>query len=103
RGVRQTVKRLCAVRCKMLDQRIEFTAHWPRLVKRRRALLESIPPRNSQLKLIVSDERRGRRHCCPGVSSAQHRNDRFPMPEKLTKKAAAQRPPRFALPTAPRT
>jgi len=57
----------------MLDQQSEFTAHCPRLVKRRRALLESIPPRNSQLKLIESDERWDRHNSCPSA----HRIDRF--------------------------
>jgi len=40
----------------MLDRQNEFTACCPRLVKRRRVLLEGIPPRNSQPKLIEADE-----------------------------------------------
>lgn len=55
----------------MLDRQTEFTAHWPRLVKRRRALLESIPPRNSQQQLIEADERRGGGSVCP--TGAQNR------------------------------
>src|SRR5215472_14594179 len=43
----------------MLDRRTEFTAHCPRLVKRRRALVETNPPRNSQPQLIEADGRRG--------------------------------------------
>src|SRR5882762_1783478 len=40
----------------MLDRQPECKACCPQLVKRRRALLESNPPRNSQLKLIEADE-----------------------------------------------
>src|SRR5215472_9704305 len=79
-GVRQTVK--------TLDRRTEFTACCPRLVKRRRAVVETNPPRNSQLQLIEADERRGQaRTPAPGVFSAPHRIDRLLMPQKLTEKS----------------
>jgi len=62
---------------------------WPtedsnRPVKRKRALLESNPPRNIWLKLIktmprASDETVGARW-----NNKQHRIDRFAMPQKLT-------------------
>jgi anaerobic selenocysteine-containing dehydrogenase len=46
----------------MLDRQTECNACCPRLVKRRRALVETTSPRNSQLKLIETDERWGRPH-----------------------------------------
>jgi len=54
----QTVKTLIAVRCKSLDRQDHCTAFcvWP--VKRRRALRERNPPRNTRLRLIRTDERR---------------------------------------------
>jgi len=42
----QTVKTLFAVRWKSIDRQSHFIAFWSRSVKRRRALLESNPPRN---------------------------------------------------------
>src|SRR5579864_7996674 len=87
----------------MLDRRTEFTACCPWLGKRRRALLESIPPRNSQPKLVEVDERRGRPQLLSRRFPIPHRIDRFPCLRKLIKKVAARRPPSFALPVAPQT
>jgi hypothetical protein len=70
-----------------------------RLVKRRRALVETNPPRNSQLQLIETDERResvrkpalGVLLCTPLADGRQrgivlrpirHRIERLPMPQK---------------------
>src|SRR5689334_23192673 len=43
----------------MLDREIECTASCRRLVKRKRDLVETNPPRNSQLKLIEADGAEG--------------------------------------------
>ena len=72
---------------------------WP--VKRRRALLESNLPRNNWLKLIATME-------VEAVLAVLHLESNigaidFPCLRKLIEKAAAQRPPGFALPVAPRT
>jgi hypothetical protein len=70
-----------------------------RLVKRRRALVETNPPRNNQLQLIEADERRewvrrpalGVWLCAPLADGRQrgivlgpirHRIERLPMPQK---------------------
>ncbi|MBM3726654.1 MAG: hypothetical protein FJW40_14670, partial [Acidobacteria bacterium] len=47
-GLRQRVKTLLAVRCKIIDRQISLIANWRHPVKRRRALLESNPPRDSR-------------------------------------------------------
>jgi hypothetical protein len=65
--VRQTVKALFAVRGKKLDRQNDYSASWSQLVKQKRALVETNPPRNSQLKLIAADERWGRHNYCPSV------------------------------------
>ncbi len=66
----------------MLDRQSEFTACCPRLVKRKRALVETNPPRNSQLKLIDADERWGQVQLLLPEFLIPHRIDRFPMPQK---------------------
>jgi hypothetical protein len=58
-----------------------------RLVKRRQALRERNLPRNGQPKTHPDDERERWPE-----GSAPHRRIDFPMPQKLIKKAAAQRP-----------
>jgi hypothetical protein len=50
--------------------------------ERRRALLESIPPRNSRLDTIDADECRGRSTDAAAGMTFQHRIDKFPMPGK---------------------
>jgi hypothetical protein len=78
--LRQTVKTLFAVRWQILDRQNHCNAFsaWP--VKRRRALVEINPPRNTRLELIDADERREWwTDTAPGFS-IQHRTDRFPMP-----------------------
>src|SRR5579863_3329260 len=86
----------------MLDWEIECTASCRRLVKRRRGLVETNPPRNSQLKLIEADGAGGGHR--PAFSVVPNIGfDRFPMPAKLTEKAAAQRPPWLAWSVVPRT
>jgi len=75
-----------------------------RLVKRRRALVETNPARNNQLQLIEADERWGQgRTPALSVVPSKHRIDRLPMPQKLTTQAAAQRPPCFSPPVSPQT
>jgi hypothetical protein len=54
-GLRPSNTTLVTVRWEILDQRDEFTADCARLAKRRRALVETNPPRNSQLKFIEAD------------------------------------------------
>jgi hypothetical protein len=72
----------------MLDRQNEFTAHCFRLVKRRRALVETNPPRNSQLQLIEADERWGQvTQPVPSVFPLQHRIERLPMPQKTHKES----------------
>ena len=80
--LRQTVKTVFTVRCKILDRQDHSIAFWSWPVKRRRALRERNRPRNSRLELIDADERR--EWACdaaPGFLFL-HRIDRFPMPRK---------------------
>jgi len=60
------------------------------LVKQRRALLESNPPRNSQLQLIEADERWGRAQTLAPSVSSPHRIDRLLMPQKLKTKSGRE-------------
>lgn len=73
--MRQTVKTLFTVRCKKLDRQDDYSASWSQLVKQKRALVETNPPRNSQPKLIEADVRWGWRQVpCPQRLS--HTSDR---------------------------
>jgi hypothetical protein len=59
-GLRQRVKGVVAVRCRIIVRRGWVLENCARPAKRRRALLESNLSRNSRLELIASDERRER-------------------------------------------
>ena len=56
--LRQTVKTLIAVRCKMLDRQDEVTSFWIWPEKQKRAPVETDPPRDIRLRLIDADEGR---------------------------------------------
>ncbi len=72
-------------------------------MKRRRALLESIPLRNNRLELIDADERRERLDStAPGFHLNIGPID-SPCLGKLMQHAAAQRPPCSELSVGPRT
>src|SRR5215469_5574746 len=72
-GLRQTVKTLSAVRWNLIVQRGRCLARWRPAGKRRRAMLESNPLRNSRQETHPFDE--GGRGL---VGSPPHRMDRFP-------------------------
>lgn len=78
--LRQTVKTLLAVRCKMLDRQFDITSFWARPEKQRRAPVETDPPRDIRLRLIDADEgRECARMPAPGFFFP-YRIERSPMP-----------------------
>ena len=92
-GLKQTVKTHIAVRCKMLDRQDHCSALGRHLVKRRRALVETNPPRNSRVRLIetVSSRRWGKQNSVSG-GKPRRTIDRRCL-KKLMRLAAAKRPP----------
>ena len=80
--VRQGVVRQLAVRCKWLDEREPVVSEWAWRGKRRRALLESNPPRDTSLKLIPMSGRGGSGVCPGKILALQTIGRDFPMPRK---------------------
>src|SRR5438067_2337537 len=83
RRLRRPNKTLFAVRRKLLYRQHHGTAFSSQPMKRKRAPVETDPPRNSRLRLIRADEsREGAPGALLPACSWPHRTERSLMPEK---------------------